>query len=63
MILDEMKERLARIETEIKNIKSFINPYLKGEIAEIRATMGKMDSRIWWILGVVVAMGIVAKFF
>ena len=60
--MDKINERLARIETDIKNIKGFINPYLKGQIAEIKATMGKMDNRIWWILGVVVAVGILAKF-
>ena len=60
--MDKVNERLARIETDIKNIRGFINPYLKGEIKEIKATMAKIDNRVWWILGVVVAVGILAKF-
>ena len=60
--MDKIEERLARIETEIKNIKGFINPYLKGEIEDIKTTMAKIDSRVWWILGVVVAIGIISKF-
>jgi len=60
--MDKIDERLVRIETEIKNIKGFINPYLKGEIEGIKTTMAKIDNRVWWILGVVVAMGVISKF-
>ena len=59
---DKINERLVAIETEIKNIKTFINPYLKGQIEELKLTMGKIDNRVWWVLGAILVMGVVTRF-
>lgn len=55
-ILQEHGERLARIETAVSN-------HLLHGFTDLKAVVGRLDARLWWIIGLLVTalLGIIVS--
>lgn len=54
-VLSDHGERLARIEEAVNN-------HLPSIIARIEKSVGLIDRRLWWFMGVLVAQALVVLF-
>jgi prefoldin subunit 5 len=51
----ENKERIIKIEKDIDTIINNHLAHIESDMASLRKTVEKVDNRIWWIAGLIIA--------
>lgn len=59
----ENRERIIKIEKDIETIKNNHLAHIEKDMAGLRKTVEKVDNRIWWIAGLIVAGAIGNMYF
>jgi hypothetical protein len=54
-ILQDHGERLARIEATLSN-------HVMHEIADVKRWVARLDSRLWWVMGLILASALATIF-
>jgi len=59
----ENRERIIKIEKDIEAIKNNHLAHIEKDMALLRKTVEKVDNRIWWIGGLIIASAIGNMYF
>jgi len=59
----ENRERIIKIEKDIEAIKNNHLAHIEKDMASLRKTVEKVDNRIWWIGGLIIASAIGNMYF
>ena len=59
----ENRERIVKIEKDIETIKNNHLAHIEADMSILRKTVDKVDSRMWWIAGLIVASAIGNMYF
>jgi len=59
----ENRERIIKIEKDIESIKNNHLAHIESDVASLRKTVEKVDNRIWWIGGLIIAGAVGNMFF
>ena len=51
----ETMKRLGQVETDVKIIRNDIDTIKTNHLAHIETNVSKIDSRLWWVLALLVA--------
>jgi hypothetical protein len=57
------RERIIKIESDIETIKNNHLAHIEKDMASLKKTVDKVDNRIWWIAGLIVAGALGNMFF
>ena len=58
-VTDKNTADIAEIKTDINTIKTNHLHHLEKDVSDINKRLEKIDNRIWWVLGLLVASGII----
>jgi polyhydroxyalkanoate synthesis regulator phasin len=59
----ENRERIIKIEKDIETIKNNHLAHIESDVASLRKIVEKVDNRIWWIGGLIIAGAVGNMFF
>jgi len=59
----ENRERIIKIEKDIESIKNNHLAHIESDMASLRKIVEKVDNRIWWIGGLIIAGAVGNMFF
>jgi len=59
----ENRERIIKIEKDIESIKNNHLAHIESDVASLRKIVEKVDNRIWWIGGLIIAGAVGNMFF
>ena len=54
------EKRITQIETDIKTIKDNHLAHIEKDMSKLDKRIEKMDMRLWWVLGIMVASTVIA---
>ena len=57
------RERIIKIESDIETIKNNHLAHIEKDMSSLKKTVDKVDNRIWWIAGLIVAGALGNMFF
>lgn len=61
--VNENEKRIIKIESDIESIKNNHLAHIEVDINRVRKTVDKLDNRIWWLAGLIIAGAVGNMFF